>query len=338
MNEKERIEEWLKDLPAPTENPAFKPEEMIVCQKCARANPPNRLQCLYCAAQLKYDDGKNHFRPHLRRLEAWEKGFNVIYSPSEMRFDKDAARGIAKTLNLETEIFERIISGNKPLPLARAESEIEAQTVGDILREAGIASIVLSDETLAAEHAPRRLRGIEFDADKIILILFNRDEIFEIANEDLILIVAGAMFERKIAATEKYSNKGDNEIVKTTEMATDESLIDIYSRADFIGCRIFAKGFDFSCLAAEKEMFTAENLKKLVRRLRELAPNVSFNEDYPAARESLKTIWEVEQKVDSKGMKRKSFGQFNLENTTTINNLSQFTKYSRMQRNLYEKV
>ncbi len=48
-------------------------------------------------------------------------------------------------------------------------------------------------------------------------------------------------------------------------------MIDIYSREDATGYRIFAKGFDFSCLEAEKEILAAKNLKKLAQKLYEVA-------------------------------------------------------------------
>ena len=51
--EKIHSDEWLKDLPIQAENPAFKPEEMIVCAKCERKNLPPRLNCFYCGAELE---------------------------------------------------------------------------------------------------------------------------------------------------------------------------------------------------------------------------------------------------------------------------------------------
>jgi NADH dehydrogenase/NADH:ubiquinone oxidoreductase subunit G len=166
------------------------------------------------------------------------------------------------------------------------------------------------------------------------LLLFNNDEIVELSTGDLALIVSGAIFERKVEATEKRVKKGENKILQTSETASDEFLIDIYSRQDSTGYRILAKGFDFSCLEAEKEIVAAKNLKKLAKKLIEIASEVKFVEDYLQIRELLGNVWEVEERTDSQGLKRESFGKFHLENVTTINNLSQFTRYSRLQRQL----
>jgi hypothetical protein len=220
------------------------------------------------------------------------------------------------------------------MPAVRAESKPEAEIVQIRLRELGIETLIVSDEMLAADKPPRRLRGIEFFDDKLILILFNQDEIIEISPDDLALIVNGAIFYRKIEATEKHNKKGDNEILDATETNSDEILIDIYSRSDPNGFRIYAKGFDFSSLESEKELLAKANIKKLGDKLRLTAPDVKTVNDYLSHRILLANVWESDQRIDSQGLKRESFGKFKLGNVTTIHNLSQFTKYSRLQWHL----
>ena len=65
-----------------------------------------------------------------------------------------------------------------------------------------------------------------------------------------------------------------------------------------------------------------------------MTPAAGFAGDYLRVRDILGKVWEVEEKKDSRGLQRKAFGTFNLENVTTINNLAQFTKYSRLRRQL----
>lgn len=333
--ENENAGEWLKDLPVQTENPAFKPEEMILCLQCRRTNPPTRLACFYCGAQLELNKAQSKsFRPHLRKMESWEKGFNLILSPDGQAFDEAKSSEIAKILNLEREVLQKLSDANKALPLARVESEKEAEIIRERLLELGVKTIALSDESLAVEKPQRRLRGVEFSDDKVALILFNQNEIAEIALADLCLIVKGAIFERKVESTEKRNKKGDSKILQSSETSSDEFLIDVYSRKDATGYRIFAKGFDFSCLGAEKEILANENLKKLAQKLSETAPDAKLIEDYLKVRESLGNVWEVEERTDSQGLKTGSFGRYNVGNITTVNNSAQFTKYSRLQWHL----
>lgn len=330
--EKIHADQWLKDLPLSAENPAFSPEEMIVCQKCGRTNPPTRLDCLYCAAALEISEAQNAcLKLKLRKLENWEKGFNIIYSPDAAASDEDRANRAARILQCDENFLRQIFAAGKALPLARVESAKEAEIIEKQLTEIGVKTRIVSDENLLVEKLPRRLRRIEFAADKIQLALFNRDEIVEISKNDLALIVTGAIFERKIEATETRAKKSDNKIVQTSETASDEFLIDLYSRDDAVGFRIFANGFDFSCLDAEKEIVAAKNLKTLARKLRENAPNAKFVDDYLENRADLGYVWTIDEKKDSQGVKREGFGKFYLGNVTTINNLLQFTKYSRLQ-------
>lgn len=327
-------EDWLRNLPVQSETESFKPAEMVDCPQCARKNAPTRLKCLYCNADLPTAETSAAHVRLSRKLESWEKGFNVILLPDNQNIDAENLRRAAKTLRLEIFDLQRILDARKALPLACAESATEAEIIVKNLNEQGIGTKILSDEKLETDKPPRRLRGIEFFDDKINLILFNVDEIAEVKREDLQLIVFGALFERQIETTQKQQRKKENKILETTELSSDELLIDIYSRADAIGYRIETNGFDFSCLGDEKQMLAAQNMKTLLEKLRAFAPDAKFEADYRALRAELSQIWEVEERKNSKGLKKKSFGQFNLESVTTINNLRQFTRYSRMHKQL----
>ncbi len=104
--EKHLADGWLNDLPIQAENPAFKPEEMILCRKCERKNPPTRLDCFYCGAELEFIEAQSGFiKPNLRKLENWEKGFNLIYSPVSQNFDDARLSEIAKILKCEKEFL-----------------------------------------------------------------------------------------------------------------------------------------------------------------------------------------------------------------------------------------
>ena len=336
--ENQTADESLKDLPVQTENIAYASDEMIACQKCRRNNPPNRLKCLYCGAELEFSDEQTGFlKPVLRRLETWEKGFNLIYFPGDSaEIDDRKLKEISRMTRLEREVLQKLFESKKPLPVARAESEKEAEIVRRRLDEIGIKTLVLSDETLAAEIAPRRLRALEFFGDKIRLKLFNTDETVEIAGEDLILIITGAIFQKRVEATEKHNKKGENTLLTATETATDEALIDIYSRDDAMGFRIAQKGFDFSCLGEDKSLLATENIQRLAKKLKTVAPDSELIEDYREIRAALGSVWQVGERKDSKGLVRERFGKFNLGNVTLVSNLEQFTKYSRMLKNIYE--
>jgi len=192
-NQNPDAEDFLKELPIQTEEIGYRPDEMISCEKCLRTNPPNRLKCMYCGSELELSDEQTAgIAPVLRKLEIWENGFNLIYLPKGENVSAGTTTQVAKLIGLESEVLQKIFEANKNLPIARAESAKEAEILQDRLRDLSLETSVISDELLAAENTPKRLRGLEFHDDKILLILFNNDEVEEIKAEDLILIVSGA--------------------------------------------------------------------------------------------------------------------------------------------------
>ena len=327
--------EWLGNLPVRSENPAFEPDELTACEKCDRANPPTRAKCLYCGGALTISEAQaESLKPNFRKLEVWEKGFNLIFLPISKKIDEREAAEIASLLKTEINVLREILSSRISLPLARTETAREAEILQKRLLKFGVETKILSDEDLQIEKPARRLRAMDFWDDRLVLILFNADEIVEIAWEDLSLIVTGAIFERRIEAVETRGKKGENKILQANETSSDEILIDIYSRQDKIGFRVEQAGFDFSCLGAEKTLLVGENIQRLVKKLSERAPNAKFVDNYLPIRYCLADVWQVEERKNSHGMKRERFGKFSLENTTTVNNSAQFTKYSRLQRHL----
>lgn len=327
--EKMREDEWLKNLPVQAEPIAFRAEEMVLCQNCRRANPPTRLKCFYCAAALEIAAGRADFvKPQLRKLENWEKGFNLVCLANQT--EKMDLTEMAKTLRLEKEVLQKIFETEKRLPLARTETEREAEIVAENLRSLGLETAFVSDDALAPDKLPRRLRGLDFADEKLTVKLFNTGETIEIARADLVLVVTGAVFHHKTEAIEKRK-KGASKILESSDTASDEALIDLYSRGDADGFRISATGFDFSCLGADKSLLAAENMRWLIIGLREFAPEARLVSDYLSVREVLGSVWPLEQRKDSQGLKRHGFGKFDFTNVASSNNLQQFTKYSRLQ-------
>ncbi len=317
-------------MPIQTENIAFDADELVACAKCQRNNPPTRLNCFYCGSELEIaPENRDRIRPSLRKLEAWEKGFNLIVEPVAA---PDIV-AVARLVKLEPDLVRNLFESGKRLPIARVESAAECEVLQTALAGLGVPSNPVSDEALAVDVAPRRLRGIEFGDSGARFILFNDDSIVDVSPEDLKIIVTGAVFEKAVEATEKRK-KGQTRMLDATETASDEPLLDLYSGNDASGFRITTAGFDFSCLGSEKGLLARENLKRLAKRLAVFAPEARVVDDYLSVRELLGEVWETDVRKDSQGMKRSSFGKFDLKRVSTSSNLRQFTKYSRLQRHI----
>lgn len=327
-----RQKEWLKEIALQSKSESYAAEEMISCKKCERKNPPTRLNCLYCGVELEFDESQKQFlKPVLRKVEAHQKGYNLIYLANLKSWDDSQISEVAKMTRIDAVHLGKIFWFQKALPIARAETEKEVEIVSQRLKENGIETTILPDEEFKLETVPQRLRGLKFKDDEIGLILFNGGETVAVKKEDISLIVVGGVFERKLESTEKYKRNKDNKILETSEISSDEILIDIYTVENQIGYRISPKGFDFSCLGDAKKMLALENVKILIEKLKEFAPNAKFDDEYINIRECLTDIWNIEQVRDSKGMKRQKIGSFNQHNIVSTNNLLQFTRYSRLQ-------
>ena len=326
--------EWVNNMPVRSENIAFSIEEMITCGKCSRVNPPNRLQCLYCAAELEISGAQaDQIVPSSRKLESWEKGYNLVFIPSAAGGNQISLTEISKAVSLDAEVLAEIIDANRPMPLARVESEKEAEVLAGILGRRGIETSVIADRSLAEDVLPKRLRNMRFEGDVLTVTLFNTGETEEIKSASLALIVTGAIFEQRTETIEKRK-KRETKTLEEWETASDEGLIDIYTSTDPAGFRIPAKGFDFSCLGSSKGILAGKNIRSLVARLREFAPEAKLVDGYLSDKRALGHIWEVDRRNDFKGFRRSGFGKSDLAKTTSSSNLGQFTKYSRLQWHL----
>jgi hypothetical protein len=335
-------EERLKGLPVTAETPGFKPEEMSVCEKCARPNPPTRAKCFYCGEPLNIAEGREELvLPDLRPMEAWEKGFNIIFNGAA--FPAENIRAAATLLRREPDEIKVIFEKSRPLPLARAESLPEAELIQQRLSGAGIGSFIWLDEEAAIDQPTRRLRGLEITAETITFLAFNKGAQGNKGDSptfrwnDLVLIVQGSLFEKKISSTEKRKKNEEKMVTESTETSHDEPVLDIYTSGDNIGWRVLTRGFDFSCLGAQKGMLAVENIKKLAALIKENSPRAVVDDSYVKLRGALGRVWENEHKMASHKWERESMGKFHFDNVTAVNNITQFTRYSRLQWRLLQE-
>ncbi|MBC7899654.1 MAG: hypothetical protein H7070_06335 [Saprospiraceae bacterium] len=325
-------EAWLKDIPVRSEDIGFKAEEMSQCPKCGKNNPPTRPNCFYCTADLEVHATEiRSAKLNLRRLEPWEKGFNIINLPGSLKTLDTVS--ITRLLSMDADHLKQVTEAEGSIPIARLESRKEAEAAVEILSQYGLESKVIGDDELLTDKLPVRLRGLEFCEEILVLTLFNTNEKRDIRYSEISLIITGAIFESRTETVEKRKKK-DREILLETQTSSDGDLIDIYTFDDPAGYRVPVKGFDFSCLGADKGLLAAENIRRLIVDLRSFAPGAKFVSDYVANRALLGIVWEVERRKDSSGLQRTGFGRKDFTNVESSNNLQQFTKYSRLQRHL----
>lgn len=315
----------------------FKPEELVACERCLRANAPTRLNCLYCGAPLPATaESAELRRPTLKKLEEWEQGFNVILLPrGESHPTPEAVAEAATLLRLEAERLVAIIDAGRALPLARASSEVEGELIVKRLGALGLAAEVFADEELA--RPPAKVRSLTFEADALVCRPGMEGEPLRVAWAEVLLLVKGRIVTKRVEVEERREKlRSRGEMVETREIASDEAVLDVYAAAESeAGCfRVMADSFDYSCLGADKRLLARENFVVLVEALCARAPSAALDEEYAASRALLAPVWPPAERTESLGLRRERPGRFNTEAATVVTNEAQFTRYSRLRRRL----
>ncbi|MEO7659948.1 MAG: hypothetical protein ABIV48_10070 [Pyrinomonadaceae bacterium] len=315
-----------------TENIAFAPSEMLTCDSCSRLIPPNRPKCLYCGNEIV--SGIEFATGAIgegRILEPWERGYNLVLC--EKRGVIDMAQA-ARKLGLEEENIRAILDADSPLPIKRVESERAAATLKIALEEIGLKCTVVSDIDLNAQTFPRRLISVKISDGIIRLSEFNSGKTHKIEANELALVVIGVVSKSRIDSLEKRRRKSSSLSINESSTSSDEPVVDLYRHDDPIGFRIQPTGFDFSCLGAEMGLLASQNLATLIAKLKDFVPQANVIETYPSVRLALCSVWEVESRRDSLGMKRVGVGKSGFGSVTSADNIQQFTKFSRLQWHL----
>ena len=313
----------------PSEPQGFTAEQMIRCEECLRANPPTRVNCLYCVAPLPLTESAARLRkPVLRQPEKHQLGYNNILLPQAQAISETMIAGAAALLKLTEENVQQLISQNVPLPIARTPSREEAELVSIRLGDLGVRSITLSDEELGMADV-KRVRSMSFADDELTIHQVNEDTY--VSWSDVVLIVPGRLFETRLEIQERMSRKPENDILDTSEFFRDEVVIDFYAAGFGETWRVGASGFDFSCLKSDKALIANENIGKLQRLLIARAPNAQLDDSYPRVRNLLELAWTTQMETQSSGWRRERPGKLSVGVATTKSNETQFTRYSRLR-------
>jgi hypothetical protein len=319
----------------PSEPQGFSAEQMIRCEECLRANPPTRVNCLYCVAPLPFTEASAHLiKPVLRPPEKHQLGYNNILLPRDQGVSDSVIADAAALLKLSPETVRDVISQDVPLPVARTASGPESELVAGRLRDLGLQCLTVSDSDIGlsfSENPVRRVRSIMFDDVTLTIQQAGAAEQTKVSWSDIVLILTGRLIETRLEITERMTRKAENEIVDTSEFFRDEFVIDFYTSEHPSTWRIGGSGFDFSCLGREKALVVNENLGKLRTLLIEKSANAQVDDSYTRVRNLLELAWTTQPETQSSGWRRERPGKLSVGVSTIRSNETQFTRYSRLR-------
>ncbi len=316
----------------PTEPQGFTPDQMIRCDECLRANPPTRVECLYCGVALPMTESAARLRkPVLRPPERHQQAFSNILVASGPELSAATLSEAAGLLKLSAENLQRVIAEKLPLPVACTANRDEAELVLKRLGDLGLQAIVLSDDELGVSSL-KRVKAMSFSDDLLSSQQAGTRETTEMRWRDVVLIVTARLFVRRMEIQERKTRRAENEIVQSSEFSTDEAVIDVYVSTDSQTWRVNANGFDFSCLGAKKTLVANENIARLQQLIVDHAPQAKLNDSYRRLRPTLDLVWGSQQETQSSGWRRERPGRLSVGVATIVSNESQFTRYSRLVR------
>lgn len=313
---------------------------MVTCKECLRANPPTRINCIYCGAVLPLTETTLDLqKPTLRRLEKWELGYNNILvarsanGPAQVEEDLTEAADVLKLTGAE---LARIVSSNLPLPLARAATVDESTLVQRRLRGYDIESRVIADIDLGLkEPGPVRVRGMDLDEEGLRAFQTPESQPVSIPWAELFLVVVGRILSTRVELKEEKASRLENRILDSSEFFSDEVVFDFYAEKHPAAFRVSANSFDFSCLEERKRLVSGENMQTLIEIFRERAPHIEVDESYKLMRKIVEPVWPLEQQIESTGWRRERPGKYSIGSVMAKNNETQFMRYSLLRRYLH---
>lgn len=315
------------EMPLTAEPVGFAADEMVDCKKCSKRNPPNRLNCLYCAAPLGVSPGVlQRNKLALKVLEHWENGVNIVINGAAT---SQAISEAATILGIDDELLRPICEARFPLPIARVETSA-AGPIKELLAGTGVECRLVTDEELSGTVPPVRLREVRKTEDIIEFVAFNTGDVISVASEEITHIVTGSLYRSLTRVVEKHSRK-ERKLLDEAQTSEDEAVIDIYTAGNRLGFRVMQHGFDFSVLGTERDILAGKNMVKLATRLASFATDIRFLDSYNEVRPFLGNVWPPEDRKDPQGIRRSGLGRLDLSSVRSSSNLLQFNKYSRLQ-------
>jgi len=147
---------------------SFAPDELLTCEKCLRANPPTRSECLYCAAPLSSNatilSKETEAEPQPAALSTT---CYAVVAPKALReVDENLLEQLARTIQLKSSDLQTALDSHSPL-LASGTYEKTSQTLTD-LRKSGIDGLLVTDADLKLSVDNRTIRALECTGEGLI--------------------------------------------------------------------------------------------------------------------------------------------------------------------------
>jgi hypothetical protein len=319
----------LQTIPSAGERETILNQDVMNCPRCSRRTAAARGTCIYCGETLPII--RIEAAPPQRKIDSFEHAFNTILEPVCSRSDEGAETALAVALGIETADARAYIASGKRVPLARSQNRQEAAMIAGLVRDCGFNAVVIADEDFKLERELARARRIVPGEDGL-QVQFSGGEM-TLPPSEIKLLVIGALKNNRVDYTEGIVGiRGQSEnVLDSSEFSSDEILIDVYTASLDRSFRIKSDAFDYSGLVSPLAFRAEVNFKTAVAKLREVAGQAVFDDDFVKVSHLLARAWPERSRNEARGIKRKGFAYRPVTQASLISdNRDQFERYSRL--------
>ncbi len=312
---------------------------IIVCPACNRNNGIHRMACIYCGHSLPVEAGRELEKlPGLRQLEETELGFNLVCFPSDSLSDESALREIEVITRLDLLQIAELMKASVPVPIARAQTQSDAEIFYRRLLAAGVRTTIVSDADLSVNVPPRRIRRIKRMEGGIELWSSEHSLPEDVAWDDISLFVFGAIRYRQVLTQEEMkARRNGRELKDINETISDEFLFDFFDQRTSRHFRIRSDSFDYNCLGVQRKLLAQENYRILDEWMTSSVPRAMVNREFRKVSRALEPVWSLTKTVQRQPLKRIGVGKVSFGTQANFDNEIQFTRFSRTLFRLSQK-
>jgi hypothetical protein len=272
-----------------------------------------------------------HTAPPQRNLESFERAFNAILIPGPVRDPASTEAALASALGVELDDARSFIAAYKPVPLARCQTEQEAELIVSLVQNCGLRATVIADEDLKVETALARARRLTMSGDT--LEIHHVSGVLTIPRSEVKIIVLGALRNIRVEYTEALTGgvSRKESVLDTAEFLSEETLLDVYSSSLAESFRIKADAFDYSSFVEKLAFRAEENFQAVLKGLCEASPQAVLDADFARVRGLLSRAWPQRSQTEAQGIKRAGASYRPVAKSSVVsNNRDQFERYSRL--------
>lgn len=284
---------------------------------------------MYCGAGLPVVE--IHAAPHQRNIEPFELAFNTILLPSESSHDSSAETALAAALAIESDQARAYLAANNPLPIARSQTQQEAEMISLLIRNCGLGATIIADEDMQLETPLVRARRLTRAGDS--LEAHHLSGAITIPTSNIKLLVVGALRNIRVDYTEVLArgNSRKENVLDTAEFHSEETLLDVYAETLEQSFRIKADAFDYSSFVEKLSLRAEDNFQAVVRGLSLAALQARTDSEFARVRSLLGRAWPERSHNEAQGIKRTGASYRPVAKSSVVSdNRDQFERYSRL--------